>query len=793
MKNLPQLLIYICLLVLPAMSNLSAQTTLVTRDVVTELDTPWELIWGPDNWIWMTERYGRISRVNPETGQVQALLTVSEVYENFECGLLGMALHPNFSTDPYVYIAYTYRISPPSTQVAVRIARYRYNGTSLVEPIALREGVNLASTIHAGSRLLIDPDGKLIVTMGDGGNAAVAQSLTSFSGKILRMNLDGSVPADNPWSTAPSPQSYFWTIGHRNPQGMVYGPNGKLYISEHGPDEDDEVNIVTQSRNYGWPQVTGTCDLPAEQSYCNDWNVMEPIAWWTPTLAVAGIDYYNHPSAIPEWKNSILMTTLKEQELRVLKLSADGSRVDTQLVYYNNVYGRLRDVCVAPDGRVFISTSNQDQTRNPKPGDDRIVEIKNHGTSLSLSEVTIGRDVYTAGDTATVFFKAAGTYPPDNFFIAQLSDSAGSFANPVEIGRVRNFESNGKGIIISKLPCDMTGSNRYKIRVITNNPMFSVVYSGLVAIGPRAAISIQVESTNRICYGDSVVLSVPAGYKSYRWNNGDTTHRIVVYEEGVYSVKITDIGDCITNAKEVAIQVIYPPDELVITSSSPTSFCEGDSVTLIASPGGASYLWTNGSTERSIVVKHAGSYGVTVRTPDGCNFAIEPVDVVVYSLPAPVAVYSGNTLDAGSEYAGYQWHRDGSPIDGATARVYVPTVTGSYSVTVTSGAGCSATSSPVPVVIPTVSVPLEHVAGGTVMLAPSPVRDVLNVTIAGGNAGMLEITMIDMNGRTVMTFTDRKSSAAYSRDLSMKGLAVGAYIIRISDGRGVWTEKVVKE
>ncbi len=346
-------------------------TAIDTSTLISGLNTPWEILWGPDNHIWFTERAGSVSRLNPETGENQLIMTIPEVYEFGEAGLLGMALHPNFATEPYVYLVYNYL---SGDLIRERLVRYTWDGTTLTQPEILIDNLP-GNSYHNGSRLLFGPDEKLYMSTGDAGNLNSPQSMNSLMGKILRINPDGSVPVDNPTSG-----SYIYTLGHRNSQGMVFSPQGKLYGSEHGPSTDDELNLIESGRNYGWPTVAGFCDLPAEIDFCNTNNVREPLAAWTPTLAVAGIDYYNQP-AIPEWQNCLLMTSLKAGKLVSLKLSPDGLSVTEQSEWFVNHYGRLRDICISPDGRVFLAVSNRDGRGTPRPGDDRIMEIKAVGST----------------------------------------------------------------------------------------------------------------------------------------------------------------------------------------------------------------------------------------------------------------------------------------------------------------------------------------------------------------------------------------------------------------------------
>lgn len=349
------------------------ETEVDTHSIVTGLDTPWEILWGPDNHIWITERYGRVSRINPETGILDELLLIEEVHEQSESGLLGMALHPLFTENPYVYLVYNYLAQG---SIKEKLVRYSYDGAGLTSPETLMEDIGGAGN-HNGSRLLFGDDGKLYMTTGDAVDVSTSQDLSSLNGKILRMNDDGSIPEDNPFT-----DSYVWTLGHRNPQGLIPGPDGSILSSEHGPSNDDEINVIEKGRNYGWPNVHGFCDGASEMDFCNDNHVKEPIRAWTPTLAVAGIDWYSS-DLIPEWENSILVTTLKEAELVVLKLSEEGTEVIGETRYFNNWWGRLRDVCVSPDGRVFISSSERDGRGSPGPGDDRIVEVRPVGFQLT--------------------------------------------------------------------------------------------------------------------------------------------------------------------------------------------------------------------------------------------------------------------------------------------------------------------------------------------------------------------------------------------------------------------------
>ncbi len=326
---------------------------LKSRVVVSGLVNPWEIVYGPDNFIWFTEKSGKISRLNPDNGQVSLVLTINEVRTNGEGGLLGMVLHPDFTANPYVYVAYDY-----GTTYKAKVVRYTYANGILSSPQILLDQIPAAS-IHNGCRLLIT-GGKLFITTGDAADTTTPQNTNSLSGKVLRLNLDGSIPADNPF-----PANAVWSYGHRNPQGLVM-VGTKMFSSEHGPDSDDEINVIEKGRNYGWPNIKGFCNESGEASFCTINNVVEPLINWTPTIAPSGLAYYNS-DYIPQFKNSLLLVLLKGSKLMQLKLDDSQSKITGTKDFFVNTYGRLRAVCQSPTGKIYICTSNG--------SNDRIVEI----------------------------------------------------------------------------------------------------------------------------------------------------------------------------------------------------------------------------------------------------------------------------------------------------------------------------------------------------------------------------------------------------------------------------------
>jgi len=325
--------------------------------LASSLSFPWEMIYGPDNFIWFTERPGKISRLNPLNGVVTLVHTITEANSIIEGGLLGMALHPQFSANPYLYVFYNYG---DYATYKGKVVRFTFNNGKLESPLVLLDKIPAAAT-HNGSRLLITADQKLLITTGDANVGTEAQNKNSLSGKILRINLDGSIPADNPVANNP-----YWTFGHRNPQGLVM-VGDKLYASEHGPNNDDEINLIQKGKNYGWPNVEGLCNTTAEQAFCALNEVVEPMIAWTPTIAPSGLTYYNS-DYIPQWKNSLLSVNLKGEKLMQLQLNQTGDKITATTDFFLKEFGRLRAICQSPEGKVYLSTSN-------RAGIDQIIEI----------------------------------------------------------------------------------------------------------------------------------------------------------------------------------------------------------------------------------------------------------------------------------------------------------------------------------------------------------------------------------------------------------------------------------
>ncbi|MDR7129696.1 glucose/arabinose dehydrogenase [Algoriphagus sp. 4150] len=376
-------------------SVLLDESRLKVEVLASGLEVPWDLEMDDTGFLWVAEQKGKVSRVNPETGAQQNLLQLSDVWQERTSGLLGMAVHKDFKKFPYVYLNYTAR---SDSGIISRLVRYTYESDSLVQPFPLLEIEG--GTSHNGSRLAFGPDGKLYWATGDVHDFTYAQDARILNGKILRMNEDGSIPEDNP-----DPESYVWALGFRNMQGLAFSSKGFLYTSEHGDAIEDEVNLIQKGGNYGWPHIEGKHDLENERDFAENNNTLEPLRSWTPVIAPSGITYYGS-SAIPEWRNSLLLTTLKGKSLRILFLNGTGDEITGEEILFENHYGRLRDVVSGAHGEIYLSTSNLDW--NPQPGfpldgDDKVLKISpaNEVSSTPLIPVNAqqalaqnGKDLY---------------------------------------------------------------------------------------------------------------------------------------------------------------------------------------------------------------------------------------------------------------------------------------------------------------------------------------------------------------------------------------------------------------
>lgn len=327
-------------------------TTVYIDTLSNEVSIPWEIKVEGEDYLWVTERAGIVSRIDLLTGIKDTLLDLTaDVHTVGESGLLGMALHPDFPVIAEVFLVYTYGPENGQGYFHERLVKYTFENQDLVDPDTLIENI-LAYGNHDGSRLHFLPDKTLLMSTGECSQSQLSQDSSSLSGKYLRVNTDGSIPADNP-----IPGSYVYTMGHRNSQGICALPNGKVVISEHGPTTDDEFQILEPGKNYGWPLIHGFCDEPFEDTPCATGLYQEPIYAWTPTIATSDLVYYQNP-LFPEWDNRVLMVTLNGQRVVALQLNAQGTAVTDEDQYFQGLFGRLRDIAIGPNKEIYIATNS---------------------------------------------------------------------------------------------------------------------------------------------------------------------------------------------------------------------------------------------------------------------------------------------------------------------------------------------------------------------------------------------------------------------------------------------------
>ncbi|MGM0506738.1 MAG: PQQ-dependent sugar dehydrogenase [Bacteroidota bacterium] len=329
-------------------------TMIAVEEVVNGLDQPRDISFGPDGSIWVSEVTGNVVRTDLRSGEKTVVYSVPDLFHERARGLLSAVLHPDFETDPYVYLHYTYAHEESGS----RLVRFRYDGETLRDSLVIADPLPGGSG-HSGSKLMIGPDRKLWLATGDASIGEKAQDWDYLNGKILRYNLDGTIPSDNPVSGWP-----VWSVGHRNIQGITHDGD-RIFASEHGPSSDDEVNLIRKAANYGWPDVHGYCDNDEEHAYCASNDIDEPIHAFTPVVAAAGLEWYDHP-AIPEWRSSLLLASLRIQTLRVLSLEPGTETVSNVSIFLQQRVGRIRDLLVGESGEVYVMTSNTDWYRNAR-------------------------------------------------------------------------------------------------------------------------------------------------------------------------------------------------------------------------------------------------------------------------------------------------------------------------------------------------------------------------------------------------------------------------------------------
>jgi glucose/arabinose dehydrogenase len=314
-----------------------------TKTIAQNLNVPWEIAFLPNGNMIFTERPGEIKLLDKNSVKT---LKIPQVKASGEGGLLGLALHPDFSKNNYIFVYYTY--SSNLSETLNRVVRYKLINSQLKDEKIIVDKIP-GAIFHNGGRIKFGPDKFLYITTGDSLNPSLAQDKNSLAGKILRTTDDGKPAPGNPFN------NLVYSYGHRNPQGLTWDSQGRLWSTEHGPNTMDEINLIVKGGNYGWPQITGN---------------QKKIGLITPQLNSGNSTWA--PASIAYINGFLYFGGLRGQSLYKLKIN-DGQRKLEPLL--KGVYGRIRAVTAGKDGQLYISTSNKDGRGSPNSTDDRIIKL----------------------------------------------------------------------------------------------------------------------------------------------------------------------------------------------------------------------------------------------------------------------------------------------------------------------------------------------------------------------------------------------------------------------------------
>ncbi len=344
-------------LILALFSSAAVSAQMKTEVLADGLEYPWALAFLPDGDLLVTERVGRLRRVSI-SGEVSAPIAgLPDILVKSQGGLMGLVLAPDFEASGWLYLSYA---TGQSDANATRLARARLAGDRLSDFEVLFTAEPLRNRpVHYGARMAFLPDGSLLLTLGDGFDLREqAQSLSSYTGSIVRLLPNGQIPDDNPFIGTPGALGAIYTYGHRNPQGLVVDTvTGTIWSHEHGPRGGDELNRLIAGENYGWPIATRGIDYSgARISPFETWpEAREPEWVWTPSIAPAGMAIYRG-DAFTDWDGDLLIASLAERSLRRVDLDAD--RVVGDYLIELDIDERLRDVRVSPDGSILLLTDS---------------------------------------------------------------------------------------------------------------------------------------------------------------------------------------------------------------------------------------------------------------------------------------------------------------------------------------------------------------------------------------------------------------------------------------------------
>ncbi|MCA1780116.1 MAG: PQQ-dependent sugar dehydrogenase [Xanthomonadaceae bacterium] len=319
------------------------------------LEHPWSIAWLPDGTALVTERPGRLRMIRDGRLLAAPIDGVPAVHAASQGGLFEALPDPNYANNGWLYLSYAYGTSKAN---ATRVARARLENMRLVDLEVLFTASPMKDTpVHYGGRMTWLPDATLLIGLGDGFDfREQAQKLNSHLGTLVRINTDGSIPADNPFIDRDDVLPEIYSYGHRNIQGLVHdADSGRLWQHEHGPRGGDEINLIEAGGNYGWPVATHGIDYSGAMisPFTSRPGMIEPEHVWTPSIAPAGMTLYRG-TLFPQWDGRLLVAALAARHARVLTL--DGAQIINDAIILDELGERLRDIRTGPDGAVWVLT-----------------------------------------------------------------------------------------------------------------------------------------------------------------------------------------------------------------------------------------------------------------------------------------------------------------------------------------------------------------------------------------------------------------------------------------------------
>ncbi|MBV7475594.1 PQQ-dependent sugar dehydrogenase [Pseudoxanthomonas sp. PXM05] len=346
----------------PAARALSSALGNIQVSVLAQgLDHPWGLALLPEGGFLVTERSGQLRRVGADGAISAPLAGVPKVFAEGQGGLLDVVLAPDFATSQRIYLSYAEPGDNGTAGTAVATATLGADALTEVKVI-YRQEPKLEGPNHFGSRLAFDGQGHVFISQGERNHRPTSQELGKLQGKLVRLNLDGSVPQDNPFIGQADARPEIWSYGHRNMQGLAIDPRtGKLWESEHGPRGGDEINLPQPGRNYGWPIITHGINysgLPIPEAQGREKAGLEqPYHVWEKSPGLSGMAFYTGHAGSP-WNDSLFLGSLAERNL--IRLSLKGDAIVSEERLLNEIGERVRDVRVGPDGSVYVLTDEND-------------------------------------------------------------------------------------------------------------------------------------------------------------------------------------------------------------------------------------------------------------------------------------------------------------------------------------------------------------------------------------------------------------------------------------------------